>query len=73
VLDRARAGVDDEVATEVVVDGDVRRGLVEAARGPRPARARQQGHVRTVPAARLGREPVTHEVPTDLLLVNTTR
>jgi nucleotide-binding universal stress UspA family protein len=73
VLDRARAGVDDEVATEVVVDGDVRRGLVEAARGHDLLVLGNKGM--SGPSRLLGSvaNRVTHEIPTDLLLVNTTR
>lgn len=73
VLAHAREGHDADVTTQVVVDGDVRDGLVRAARDHDLLVLGNKGM--SGPSRLLGSvaNRVTHEVPTDLLLVNTTR
>lgn len=73
VVERVAEGLDGPVETQVVVSDDVRRDLVAAARDHDLLVIGNKGM--SGPSRLLGSiaNRVTHEVPTDLLLVNTTR
>ncbi|MEX2503689.1 MAG: universal stress protein [Egicoccus sp.] len=75
ILERAAAsaGLDGEVGRQVAVGGDVARGLQSAARDFDLLVIGNKGM--SGPSRLLGSvsNRITHEVPTDLLLVNTTR